>query len=165
MAISKKHGAIGGVSAAVILAAAHFATPMTAQFEGLWLKAKPDRLAYNIPTVCYGETEGVRIGDTYTKAQCLDMLEKKLPRYIESVAKCITAPITPETLAAFGSFAYNVGERGACRSTAVRRYNAGDGVGACNALMAWNRAGGREVRGLTNRRAAERKVCLAGLKR
>lgn len=165
MAMTKKHGLIGAASAGLILAAAHVATPMTAQFEGLWLTAKPDKLAYNIPTVCYGETEGVRIGDTYTKAQCLDMLEKKLPRYIESVAKCVTAPISPETLAAFGSFAYNVGERGACKSTAIRLYNAGDGVGACNALMAWNRAGGRVVPGLTNRRAAERKVCLAGLKK
>ena len=164
MAISKKAGLIG-VSAAVIAAAAHLATPMTANFEGLWLTAKPDKLAYNLPTVCYGETEGVRIGDTYTKAQCLDMLENKLPRYIKSVAKCITAPISPETLAAFGSFTYNVGEAGACRSTAIRLYNAGDGVGACNALMAWNRAGGKVVPGLTNRRNAERKVCLAGLKK
>jgi lysozyme len=165
MVINKKHGVIGVASAALIAAAAHLATPMTANFEGLWLTAKPDKLAYNLPTVCFGETEGVRIGDTYTKAQCLDMLEKKLPRYIESVAKCITAEITPETLAAYGSLTYNIGETAVCKSTAVRLYNAGDKVGGCNAFMMWTRAGGRELRGLKNRREAERKVCLAGLKK
>lgn len=31
------------------------------------------------------------------------------------------------------------------------------------APLAWNRAGGRVVKGLTNRRVAERKLCLEGL--
>ena len=44
-----------------------------------------------------------------------------------------------------------------------RRALAGDLRGACEALMLWTRAGGREVRGLVNRRTAERKLCLEGL--
>jgi GH24 family phage-related lysozyme (muramidase) len=54
-------------------------------FEGLALKAYPDRLAHNLPTVCYGETEGVRLGDHYTKEQCTEMLANKLPRYWKEI--------------------------------------------------------------------------------
>jgi lysozyme len=42
----------------------------------------------------------------------------------------------------------------------VRKLNAGDYTGACNQLLRWNRAGGKEVRGLTRRRVAERELCL-----
>ena len=150
--------------AAATAAAITIAVPLVAQFEGLWLTAKPDRLAYNIPTVCYGETEGVKIGDTYTPQECADMLARKLPRYANEINKCIRVEIPDKTRAALISFSYNVGTAGACRSTAFRRLNAGDIRGACNALMMWNRAGGKVVRGLTNRRAIERKLCLEGIK-
>lgn len=158
MSRMRKIGIAGAVAGAIAIA-----VPLVAQFEGLWLTAKPDTLAYNIPTVCYGETEGVKVGDTYTPKECADMLAKKLPRYANEIAKCIQVEISDKTRAALISFSYNVGTAGACRSTAFRRLNAGDTRGACNALMAWNRAGGRVVRGLTNRRAAERKLCLEGI--
>lgn len=158
----RNNGRTIGIAAATA-AAISLAVPLVANFEGLWLKAKPDTLAYNIPTVCYGETEGVKVGDTYTPAHCADMLAKKLPRYANEIAKCIKIEIPDKTRAALISFAYNVGTAGACRSTAFKRLNAGDIRGACNALLAWNRAGGRVVRGLTNRREAERKLCLEGI--
>ncbi|NGX98717.1 MAG: lysozyme [Candidatus Afipia apatlaquensis] len=150
-----------GVGAAV--AAIAIAVPVVASFEGLWLTAKPDRLAYNIPTVCYGETEGVRVGDKYSKSECQAMLANKLPRYAAEIAKCIRVPISDKTRAAFISFAYNVGSAGFCKSTAARKLNSGDIRGACDALMAWNRAGGKVVKGLVNRRAAERAMCLEGI--
>lgn len=132
-------------------------------FEGLATHAYPDRLAYGIPTVCYGETEGVKLGDVYTPAQCADMLALKLPRYNDEISKCIHVTISDKERAAYVSFAYNVGSAGFCHSTAAKRLNAGDPKGACDALMAWNRAGGRVVAGLTRRREAERKLCLEGV--
>ena len=45
-----------------------------------------------------------------------------------------------------------------------RKAKAGDLRGACEALMLWNKAGGKVVRGLTRRRTAERDLCLEGLK-
>lgn len=158
MSTARKAGAAGVVTAAILIA-----VPVVSQFEGLWLTAKPDRLAYNIPTVCYGETEGVRVGDTYTKSQCQEMLAKKLPRYANEIAKCIKVEISDKTRASFISISYNIGTAGFCRSTMLRKLNAGDTRGACNAMMAWNRAGGRVVQGLINRRNAERKMCLEGI--
>nr|WP_231119180.1 glycoside hydrolase family protein [Rhodovulum sp. MB263] len=44
---------------------------------------------------------------------------------------------------------------GAGRSTATRRLSEGDVPGACEALTWWNKAGGRVVAGLRNRRTEE----------
>jgi GH24 family phage-related lysozyme (muramidase) len=57
----------------------------------------------------------------------------------------------------------NVGIAGAGKSTATRRLNAGDIAGGCQALTWWNKAGGRVVRGLVNRRAEEFALCMDGL--
>lgn len=129
-------------------------------YEGLWMVAKPDTLAYNIPTVCYGETEGVKVGDHYTKQQCLDMLAAKLPRYWAEIAKCIKVPTSDNENIAYTSFSYNVGSGGFCKSTTLRKLNQGDHAGACHAMASWDRAGGKEVKGLQNRRASEIKICL-----
>jgi lysozyme len=133
---------------------------LVAGFEGLATHAYHDTLAHGLPTVCYGETEGVHMGDTYSPEQCKQMLADKLPRYWSEIAKCIRVPISENEQAAYTSFAYNVGSAGFCRSTSARLLNAGHHKEACEALMAWNRASGHEVRGLTRRRAAERDLCL-----
>lgn len=139
------------------------AVPVVSQFEGRWLVAKPDMLAYGIPTVCFGETEGVKVGDRYTPQQCADMLAKKLPRYAMEIEACIFVPISAKTEASFISFSYNIGTHGFCHSGTARHLNAGDYRGACDAMLAWDRAGGRVVQGLKNRRLKERNLCMEGL--
>lgn len=157
----KHAGKIGGGSAAVIGLACVFIQP----WEGLWTTAKVDKIGTGQPiTWCYGETMGgAKVGDKFTPQQCADMLKKRLPEYANEIAPCIKVPISDKTHAAYISFAYNVGSAGFCRSTAAKRLNAGDRRGSCDALMQWNRAQGKVVKGLTNRRAAERKLCLEGL--
>lgn len=140
------------------------AVPAVAQLEGLWLVAKPDALAYGIPTVCYGETEGVKVGDKYTKEQCQQKLAEKLPRYLSEINRCIKVPVSDRTRAAYLSLAYNIGSGAFCRSTALKRLNAGQDVASCNAMMMWTRAGGKFVKGLENRRKVEVSMCLEGLK-
>jgi lysozyme len=66
----------------------------------------------------------------------------------------------PNALAASVSLAYNIGTAGFCRSTAAKRFRAGDVRGGCNAFLVWNKAGGRVVAGLARRRSAERSICL-----
>jgi lysozyme len=129
-------------------------------FEGLYCTAYPDRLAHNIPTVCYGETEGVKLGDHYTPQQCSDMLAAKLPRYYSEIQSCIHVETSGNEKAAYTSFAYNVGSAGFCRSNSVRLLNKGKHREACSALMSWDMASGRHIPGLKRRRAAERDLCL-----
>lgn len=155
-----KNSSKAAATAAVITMACAFIQP----WEGLWLVAKVDKIGTGRPvTACYGETEGVKLGQRFTKQQCDEMLAKKLPRYAAEIAPCIKRPISEKTRAALISFAYNVGSAGACRSTAFKRINAGNIRGGCDALMNWNMAQGKVVKGLTNRRAAERRLCIEGI--
>lgn len=123
-----------------------------------------------IPTACDGITKGVKMGQVYTEAQCAMLLERELVVHAQGVMNCslgLRGDGRDNQRAAAVSLAYNIGVGGYCRSTVVRRFNAGNYRGACDAFMAWNKArvNGvlRPVQGLTNRRARERALCLRGL--
>jgi lysozyme len=132
-----------------------------AGFEGLRTSAYLDPVL--IPTICYGETKGVRMGDRATVDECQGMLADSLEIANKQVDSCVRVPMPDTRRAALVSFAYNVGGGNLCSSTLVRKLNAGDTVGACNELPRWNRAKGFVLPGLTKRREAERQMCLQGL--
>ncbi len=117
-------------------------------------------------TICDGDTKGVRPGMVETEAGCVKRLERQLVNHAKPVLACVPAlqdPRRQNQLVASVSLAYNIGTTGFCRSTAARRFNAGDWRGGCEAFLMWNKAGGRAVRGLTLRRQRERALCLTGL--
>jgi GH24 family phage-related lysozyme (muramidase) len=157
---------VNSVTAVAFLAVAF---PLVAKWEGKANTAYLDEIASPpIWTVCYGETNGVGPGDSYTDAECQAMLERQLLRYRAGLHEYFTVEtirdrLTPERDAAYVSLAYNVGIRGAGRSTATRRLNAGRIAAGCTAIGWWNRAGGRVIRGLVNRRADEVRLCMKGL--
>ncbi|MCE4222125.1 lysozyme [Methylobacterium sp. C25] len=92
------------------------------------------------------------------------MLVKALGEFAgASVEKCITREILDPTYVAFLDLAYNIGSGAFCRSTVVRKFNAGDRRGACDALLLFNKAGGKVIPGLTARRERERALCLKGI--
>jgi len=119
-------------------------------------------------TICYGHTRTAGPGKYMTDAACYDLLVEEIHEYREGLHESFNRStlayrLTPQRDAAYTSLAFNVGIRGAGRSTATRRLNRGDIAGGCEALTWWNKAGGRVVRGLVRRRAAERRYCRAGL--
>ena len=143
--------------------------PMVERWEGLENYAYLDRIA-SLPlwTICSGHTKGVKAGDYMTDAQCRALLKDELVEYRDGLHRSFTFTtkrrhLTPERDAAFVSLAYNAGIYAIGRSTAVRRLNAGNIAGACQALTWWNRAGGRRVRGLVNRRSYEYQKCMVGV--
>lgn len=154
-----KQKAIGATSAAVIAAS----TTLISQWEGLFTKPYLDIVG--VKTVCYGATaaEKIDLNRSYTPTECKEILARSIPKYDNAIKSCMTRDIPDSVHVALISLAYNVGSAGVCRSTAMRLANAGDFKGACNALLAWNKAGGRVVKGLENRRRAEREICLKGL--
>jgi lysozyme len=140
------------------------AASLIAPWEGLATTAYPDKLAHGLPTVCYGMTSydrPVKLGDTYTKQECVQFLAEDVVKYKAGLDKCIHVPLSDNKWAATVSLAYNVGVQATCRSTYVRRLNAGDPK-ACDSILAFNKASGHVVQGLVNRRNAERKVCMEG---
>lgn len=114
-----------------------------------------------VPTVCEGHTgPDVKPGDVWSKERCDAILHKNVSRFSDAVLRCIKVPINQHHYEAFTSLAFNIGESAFCGSTLVRRANAGDLVAACEQILRWNRAGGRVVQGLVNRRKAEHALCL-----
>ena len=140
------------------------AVALVGAWEGLRTVAYRDIVG--IPTVCFGETRGVKMGDRYTVEECKAMLGNALVEFETGMRACLKNPDTlpDKVYVSFLSFSYNVGTGAFCRSTLVRKANAGDLTGACNELPKWNRAGGKVVRGLVNRRAEEQKICLEGVR-
>ena len=146
------------------VAAATLCTGLVGGFEGIRTTAYPDPATGREPwTVCFGETAGVKRGDTYTLAQCKVMLANSLEGYALKLEACVTRPMADETYAAFLSLSYNIGSGGFCKSSVVRLYNAGDRRAACHAILAFDRAGGRVNAGLVRRRKAEEALCLKGV--
>jgi lysozyme len=115
-------------------------------------------------TYCTGATENAQWGRQYTPAECAAQLDRDLERHAAGIAKCIPlGRLTDGQKVAFVDAAYNIGVANFCSSSMARKTNAGDVVGACNALLLWNKVGGREVAGLTKRRQRERELCMRGL--
>ena len=131
-----------------------------AGFEGLSTTAYHDKLAGGLETVCYGETEGVKPGDHYTKQQCLDMLANKLPRYWHEIEPHIRVQLSDNEKIAYTSFAYNLGSGAFNHSSFLKKLNKGDHTGACRGMLAYDRTRSMGVvKGLDRRRHAEDKVC------
>lgn len=144
-------------------AAAALAIALIGAWEGLRLYSYRDVIG--VWTACYGETLGIRPGMKFTKDECDAMFLPSIQKHEAGMRKCLIAPdaIPEKSYVAFVSLTYNIGTAGFCRSSLPRLINAGDIRAACNLLPAFNRAGGRVVQGLVNRRAAEKKICLEGL--
>lgn len=151
--------------AGAITALGALAVAFVGGWEGLRLKAYKDPIG--IWTVCYGETKGVRAGMQYTKAECENMfVESGLKRHEAGMRKCLKDPdsIPTKSYVAFLSLTYNIGTGGFCKSSVAKLINEGEIKAACYRLTAFNKAGGRVLKGLVNRRAAEKKLCLEGVK-
>lgn len=116
-------------------------------------------------TVCYGHTGADIIkGKTYSPAECKSMLDKDLQPFVRSVERSVKVPTNEYQKAALISFSYNVGVTAFERSSLLRQLNAGNYQAACDGLRQWTYAGGKQWKGLMNRREVEREVCMWGQK-
>ena len=151
----KKGALISGVGAMAI--------GIVGSFEGLRTKSYSDIVG--VWTACYGETRNIRPGMTFTKPECDRMLADRLVEFETNMRACLKAPdsIPDKPYVAFVSLSYNIGSRAFCGSSVAKKANAGDLRGACDAILLWNRAGGKEIPGLTRRRQEERALCLGGV--
>jgi len=114
----------------------------------------------DVPTIGFGSTKGVRMGDTTTPVRALVRLVEEIDTvYVAGVKECVTVPLYQHEFSAFVSLTYNIGVKAFCGSTVVKRVNAQDYQGACDAILLWNKAGGKVLRGLENRRKEEKRIC------
>ena len=129
-------------------------------FEGLRLEAYRD--AVGVLTIGWGSTgPHVKTGMVITEEEAEALLRKDLSRFEAGVEACIAdAPTTSDQFAAMVSLSFNIGLGRFATSTVLKRHKLGNRIGAANAFLLWNRAGGQVLRGLTRRREAERRLYL-----
>lgn len=129
--------------------------------EGLRLDAYLD--VVGVPTIGYGHTgPDVHLGMTISEAKAEQLLAARLEREFEpGVLRVIgDAPTTDNQFGAMVSLAYNIGVGAFAGSTVVRMHRAGRWQDAAEAFALWNKAGGREMAGLTRRRMEEATLYL-----
>lgn len=121
-----------------------------------------------VATACDGITPGVKLGQTYTPAQCTALLERELIAHAEKVIACVPELYGRANQAAAAvSLAYNIGWPSFCSSTAARMFRAARWREGCEAFGMWIKGTvrGRKVvlAGLVKRRARETARCLTQL--
>lgn len=137
------------------------ATSLLMGFEGVRTIAYYDPVG--IPTVCMGETRGVRIGDSYTLEQCKAMSTARVAEFAAGVEKALKVKVSNKTFASFVSFSYNLG-LGVFTNKIASLANANDLIGACKRMGLYTMAHGITLPGLMKRRQEEVALCLDGLK-
>lgn len=114
----------------------------------------------DVPTIGYGSTKGVKMGDKITPTRALIRLEQELDDiYVKALRRMVLVPLYDHEFGALVSFIYNIGETQFRSSTLLKKLNAGDYAGACAELSRWDKQKGKVLRGLTLRRAEERAIC------
>jgi len=133
-------------------------------FEGCSLKAY--KCPAGIWTIGYGTTAAAGVGVIphegmkITQAQADHYLEITIEKFATQVAAMLTRATTENEFGAFVSLAYNIGVGAFKKSSVLRYFNAGDHTKAADAILMWNKAGGKVLAGLTRRRMAERDLFL-----
>ena len=110
--------------------------------EGYTAKAVPDPVKGTaVPTIGFGTTGGVRMGDTTTPVKALERKLSDVQKYEGAIKQCVKVPLYQYEYDAYINLAYNIGPNAFCTSTIVKRLNAYDYPGACNAILMWKRVG------------------------
>ena len=113
-----------------------------------------------IPTIGFGETQGVKPGQTTTPTRALVQLLDSANSIAKGMVACIQVPLHQHEYDAYLSFSYNVGYGAFCKSTLAKKLNAGEYEAACAELKRWVYAGGNVLPGLVTRREKEYALCM-----
>lgn len=130
------------------------------RFEGY--SDRPYKCPAGISTIGYGNTyypNGTKVKITdkqITREYANEILAHTADEFAADVLKLVKTNITVNQLNALTAFAYNVGMGNFQKSTLLKLVN----VNPNDAMIAkeflkWNKAGGKVLNGLTNRRIAE----------
>lgn len=130
------------------------------RFEGY--SDRPYKCPAGISTIGYGNTyypNGTKVKITdkqITREYANEILAHTADEFAADVLKLVKTNITVNQLNALTSFAYNVGVANLQKSTLLKlvNLNPNDAMIA-KEFLKWNKAAGKELKGLTNRRIAE----------
>ncbi len=129
------------------------------RFEGFVPDAYRDSVG--VWTIGFGTTAAAGVGIVpkpgmkVTQAEAEEYLRRAVEKFADQIEPGFTRNPNENEFGAFVSLAYNVGPGAVLKSTALRRWNAGDLEGVEAGFRMFNKAGGRVLNGLIRRREAE----------
>lgn len=128
------------------------------EFEGLRLKAY--RCQAGVPTIGYGHTKGVKMGQTVTAAQAEDMLVEDIAP-IERLLNNMGLNFRQEQFDVLVSWIFNLGMGNFVNSTLCKRILAGaDDQTVADEIIRWVNCSGKPSVGLMKRRVREANTFL-----
>lgn len=117
-------------------------------------------VAGDVPTIGFGTTGGVALGDKTTPTKALVRAMQDVQAFEGALKNCVKVDLHHYEYDAYISLSYNIGSKAFCSSTLVKMLNTRDYEGACKQILRWDRFQGRPLKGLTVRRQAEYKKCI-----
>ena len=142
------------------------AIEMLKHHEGV--RCKPYRDCVGLWTVGVGHLigDGKSLPDEWNKTFTMEevdaLLRKDLGRFERGVQKFCPVPLKQGEFDALVSFSFNLGLGVLQRSTLRQKILRGDKTGASEEILKYNKAGGKIVKGLVNRRNDEYQLFLRG---
>ena len=129
-------------------------TTLIKAFEGCEFKAYLPT-PQDVPTIGYGHTQGVNLGDSCTQQEASQWLLDDLGWVEECVNESVDVALTQNQYDALCSLILNIGSPAFKGSTLLKLLNAGDYAAAQQQFLRWDRQKGQPLAGLTRRRHAE----------
>lgn len=132
---------------------------MLAHHEGV--RRKPYRCPAGLWTVGVGHLigDGRSLPDswnrTFTLEEVYDLLAKDVAKFERGVSKFVPVPLSQGEFDCLVSFSFNLGLGTLQRSTIRQALLRGDKIAAMESLRKYNKAGGKVLKGLDNRRKDE----------
>jgi len=133
---------------------------LISEFEGLSLKPYLDSI--KVPTIGYGNTfylDGRKVtmqDKSISKDEAFEMFKIIADRFAAKVSALLKKDVSQNKFNAMVSLAYNIGLGNFQKSTLLRKANVNPNDASIRLeFMKWNKAGGKIITGLTNRRNKE----------
>ena len=123
------------------------------KFEGCRLEAY--RCSANVPTIAWGRTKDVQMGDTCSQEQADLWLDEELQEYEHYVNESVEVELSQNQFDALVSWTYNLGPSNLNSSTMLKVLNDKKYSEVPAQIKRWNKAGGQVSQGLVRRREAE----------
>lgn len=130
-------------------------------FEGVKNKAYKDSVGIWTVGIGFITVDGVKVNEstTLTNDQIKEQFFKQIVTYENAVNNNVTSELTQNQFDALVSFTFNLGGGALKSSTLLKKVNLNPADPSIkNEFLKWNKAGGKVIQGLTNRRIAEAKL-------
>lgn len=121
----------------------------------------------DVPTIGFGQTVDVQMGDRTTPIRALIRFKGEIDEYERAVKRCAHVPMTQGEYDLYVSLTYNIGPSRFCTSTISRELRAKNYSAACDAILLYNKAAGKDCSirankcyGLWLRRLESHAICL-----